>query len=88
MLAAVSPLGYTVQDMTLRTFDFGCGGPFAMGVYACPMIPGPTTIPGSAYVTFVGTDKIAAVTYQAVDDPPLIAKVIAFEVPPVGWVMP
>lgn len=89
VLAAVARLGYPVQAMTIRTFDFGCGGPFVVGVYSCPMIPaGPTTIPGSAYVTFVGTDKIAAVSFHAVDDPPLIAKLVAFEVPPAGWVMP
>jgi hypothetical protein len=88
VLAAVAPLGYPVQAMTLRTFDFGCGGPFAMGVYFCPMIPAARKVPGSGYVTFIGTDKVAAVSYEAVDDPPIIVKVVAFQVPPAGWVMP
>lgn len=90
VLAAVAHLPYSVQAMSLRTFPFGCGGPFTEGAVRCRSVPGPgpTTIPGSAYVTFAGTDFVAAVTYEAVDDPPLIAKLIAFEVPPAGWVMP
>jgi len=89
VLAAVSHLGYPIQAMTLRTFDFGCGGPFSVAVYSCPPIPaGPRPTPGSGYVTFVGTAKVAALTYRAVDDPPLIVNLVAFEVPPAGWVMP
>jgi hypothetical protein len=43
---------------------------------------------GAAYVTFVGTPKVAAVTFTAVDDRPLTATVWVFEVPPAGWTMP
>lgn len=89
VLAAVGHLGYPVRTMTLRVFDFGCGGPFAEGDYSCPLIlPGSRTTSGSGYVTFVGTAKVAAVTYPPVDDPPLVVKVIEYQVPPAGWVMP
>jgi hypothetical protein len=89
VLTAVSGLGYPVQAVTVRIFDFSCGGPFATGIYFCPMIPaGPGQAPGSAYVMFAGTDKVAALSFHGADDPPIVAKIVAFEVPPAGWSMP
>jgi hypothetical protein len=86
VLLSVARLGYPVRGVTIGLFDFGCGGPFATGVRACPAELAPSG--GAAYVTFIGTQKVAAVTLTAVDDPPLTATVWVFEVPPAGWTMP
>ena len=85
MLEAVARLGYPVRSMAVGSFDFRCGGPFATGDRSCPAVLSPSG--GAAYVAFVGTPKVAAVTFTAGDDPPT-ATVWVFEVPPAGWSMP
>lgn len=86
MLEAVARLGYPARRVAVGLFDFLCGGPFATGPRSCPAMPMPYG--GAAYVTFVGTPKVAAVTFTDPDDPPLTATVLVFEVPPAGWTMP
>jgi hypothetical protein len=89
VLNAVSGFGYPVRAVTVRTVDFSCGGPFATGIYFCPMIlAGPGLTPGSAYVTFAGTDRVAVLSFRGADAPPIVPTIVAFEVPPDGWVMP
>lgn len=89
VLNAVSSFGYPARAVTVRIVDFSCGGPFATGIYFCPMIPaGPGLTPGSAYVTFAGTDRVAVLSFHGADAPPIVPTIVAFEVPPVGWVMP
>jgi hypothetical protein len=41
-----------------------------------------------AYVAFVGTDEMAALTIALLPNGPVVATVVAFEVPPSGWSMP
>jgi hypothetical protein len=87
VLLAVKRFGYPVRSITIGLFDFHCGGPFpTTGVRSCP----PPLVPtgGAAYVTFVGTSKVAALTFTSVDDPPLPTTVVAFKVPPASWSMP
>jgi hypothetical protein len=89
VLAAVAGLGFEVRSVMIRPFGFGCGGPFPSGIYSCPLVragQGPAG-PPTAYVGFVGTLKVAALTIIPVDGSSLRAKVIAFEVPPAGWLM-
>jgi hypothetical protein len=40
------------------------------------------------WVTFIGTDKVAAVELRRSPREPWTAVVRAFAVPPVGWAMP
>jgi hypothetical protein len=86
VLLAVARLGFPARSITIGLFDFRCGGPFPTGVRSCPAMLAPPG--GTAYVTFVGTPKVAAVTFTAADDPPLTATVWLFAVPPAGWSMP
>jgi hypothetical protein len=90
VLLAVARLGFPVRSITIGLFDFRCGGPFPTGVRSCPAMLAPTG--GAAYVTFVGTPKVAAVIFTVAPpqppDPPLPTTVVAFEVPPAGWSMP
>lgn len=86
MLGAVARLGYPARSVAIGVSDLRCGGPFPVGPYSCPAMLMPNG--DGAYVTFAGTRKVAAVTLMAVDDPPLSATIVAFEVPPAGWVMP
>ncbi len=41
-----------------------------------------------AYVSFVGTDHVAALTIALVVNGPVVAKIVAYKVPPTGWSMP
>ena len=84
VLAAVVNLGYPVQNVTIGPFRFSCGGPFGMAPLGCPFLP---PLPQAAYVTFFGTDKVAAVTLSTESEGRLGATVVAFEVPPPGWSM-
>jgi hypothetical protein len=85
VLAAVSDLGYPVERVAITDMGFPCGVPFPQvpgsAAPACPVDPegGPT-----AYVTFVGTAKEAALTIIARTDGSLLAYVAAFQVPPSG----
>jgi hypothetical protein len=85
VLAAAADLGYPVERVAITYLGFPCGVPF-------PQAPG-LTVPGcpadsehgpTAYVTFVGTDKEAALTINARSDGSLVAYVVAFQVPPSG----
>lgn len=90
VLLAVARLGFPVRTITIGLFDFRCGGPFPTGVRSCPAMLAPTG--GAAYVMFVGTPKVAAVTFTVAPpqppNPPLPTTVVAFELPPAGWVLP
>jgi len=86
VLKAVGRLGYPPRRVAVGFFDFGCGGPFATGPRSCPVMQVPSG--GAAYVSFVGTSKVAAVTFPAVDDLPITASVWVFTVPPAAWTMP
>ena len=85
VLAAVADLGYPVERVAITYSGFPCGGPFpqppSLTVPGCPALPGsgPT-----AYVTFVGTAKEAALTITYRTDGSLVAYVVAFQVPPWG----
>jgi hypothetical protein len=82
----VAGLGYPVKTVTIGPFGFNCGGPFPSGTYACPLAAGPLP---TAYVTFVGTDKVAALEIGTQrGGPEIAASIVAFEVPPTGWSMP
>lgn len=85
MLAAVSILSLPVQGMTILPEGFTCGLPFSEGFLGCP---GPNSGP-AAYVSFVGTDKVAAVVIGTERGGPVIAATVeAFQGPPGGWSMP
>jgi hypothetical protein len=86
VLAAVADLGYPVESINILSGGFPCGVPFPALPYAapapaCPPDPehGPT-----AYVSFVGTEKVAALTFAYHADASLVANVVAFQVPPSG----
>jgi hypothetical protein len=80
----VAVLGYPVQSVTIRPYGFTCGDPFGSGKMACVYITrGPV-----AYVRFVGTNKVAALTIALDASGQMVASVVAFEVPPAGWSMP
>jgi hypothetical protein len=81
VLQAVGNLGYPVKAVTIGLFRFSCDGPFGMDPISCPPVPFP---PPGAYVQFVGTDKVAALTFGTKAGP-VTATVVAFEVPPSGW---
>ena len=86
-LAAATVLGYPVDTITIGYFRFTCGGPFPSGDFACPAMIVPM-VP-AAYVTFVGTAKVAAMIFGSQFGPPgIIASVISFQVPPPGWSIP
>ena len=84
VLVAVAGLGYPAQSVTIRPYGFTCGDPFGSGKMACLYITrGPV-----AYVRFVGTNKVAALTIALDASGQMVASVVAFEVPPAGWSMP
>ena len=79
VLTAVAGLGYPVKTVTIGVFGFSCGVPPAVGTAPpCPAL----SIPPTAYVSFVGTDKIARVTVGTWPGGPGIDSVVSFEVPP------
>jgi hypothetical protein len=95
--AVVAPLGLPVARMVLQPQPFDCGDLWPVGSPA--VCPGPFVITGTTmhgWVTFVGSDKVAAVSLRlqgAMDPSPppspmWIATMEAFEVPPAGWMMP
>lgn len=93
---AVAPLGLPIASLVLQP-GFFCGlWPNAASPAICF---GPLYVPGSAmhgWVTFLGSDKVAAVSVRlrgALDaspppSPSWVATTVAFQVPPAGWVMP
>jgi hypothetical protein len=86
ILRAVAFLGYPVRAVTVAAFTFACGGPFAAEAVLCPAVT--MMLPGG-YVSFVGTDKIAAVELGTERGGSILgATVVVAEVPPLGWSMP
>jgi hypothetical protein len=74
--------------MTILPTGFLCGQPFYAGT--CPVSP---HFPIAAYVTFIGTARVAALTLTpqiGLTLPRLsfFATVLAFQVPPNGWTGP
>lgn len=95
----VEPLGEPIVRIYLQPGLF-CGGLWP-GVGSPPICFGVLVVPGSAmhgWVSFSGTDKVAAVTLrrdvfpvsEAIPSPvpPWTASLAAFIVPPAGWSMP
>jgi hypothetical protein len=83
VLAAVADLGYPIKTVTIGIYGLSCGAPFPSGTALCPLATDPLP---TAYVAFVGTDKIAAVEIGTVMRG--IDRLVAFEVPPPGWSLP
>ena len=75
-LAAVIPLGYPVARIEIVPNGWPCGIPFSPPVACLALLRGP-----AAYVTFVGTDKVAALTFTTRPDGSLAAAIAAFETP-------
>lgn len=85
-LTAVADLGYAVATVDIRPYGWPCGTPF-FSVPPGELPPGcPAATDGgpTAYVSFVGTDKVAALTFSLQQDKSLVAHIIAFQVPPSG----
>lgn len=82
VLTAVAGLGYPVKTVTIGVFGFSCGVP-PNPPETAPPCPATTILP-TAYVSFVGTDKIATVKIGTVTGGPGIDSVVSFEVPPPG----
>lgn len=86
VLRAVASVGYPVAAVTIGPFNFDCGGPFAIGARSCPAV---TLLVPAAYVSFAGTDKVAAVEIGTQRGGSITAATrILAEVPPVGCAMP
>ena len=85
VLTAVASLGYPVKTVTIGLFGLSCGAPFPSRTAACPVATDPLP---TAYVSFVSTDKVAAVEVGTVTGGRGIDTVVAFEVPPPGWSLP
>jgi hypothetical protein len=83
--AAVASLGYPVREMEIHAEGFPCGVPFPADLLhsAAPGCPASATGP-TAYVSFFGTAKVAALTFAKTADGSVRAIVVAFEVPPTG----
>jgi hypothetical protein len=87
---AVAPLGLPVDSITVLPDDFPCRLPFTSSAARCPALPDvppPPSLNG-VYVTFVGTDKVAALTITRASNGPMVAQLVDFEVPPAGWAVP
>jgi hypothetical protein len=85
LLASVADLGYPVRAVMIGIYGLNCGAPFRSSVALCPLSTDPLP---TAYVTFIGTDKVAAVQVGTVTGGPGTDSVAAFEVPPEGWSIP
>ena len=80
---AVAHLGYPIQQIAIAPTIFPCGVPWPSGDVACP-----PEFELAAFVTFGGTKNVAALTIVLLANGPVVATVVAFEVPPSGWSMP
>jgi hypothetical protein len=86
----VAYVGHPIARLYIGPGPFQCGDIWP-GVGSPIVCFGPIVLPGrqmSGWVSFVGTDKVAAVELHRTPGDPWIARVRAFEVPPAGWVMP
>jgi hypothetical protein len=96
----VERLGEPIARIYLRPGPFDCGVLWP-GVGSPPVCFGVAVLPGSTmhgWVSFSGTDKVAAVALRrdvvpisgAIPSPvpPWTASLVAFVVPPTGWSMP
>ncbi len=77
ILKAVAGLGYPVESVTVGLIGATCGAPFPSSTIACPLATDPLP---TAYVTFVGTNEVAAVEVGTIVGG--IDQVLAFQVPP------
>jgi hypothetical protein len=82
---AVVHLGLPVDSITVLPYDFPCHQPFSSSARGCSF---PADGPNGAYVTFVGTDEIAALTITRLASGPMMANLVDFRVPPAGWSVP
>jgi hypothetical protein len=83
---AVAELGYDVQSVVIHPYGFPCDDAFAMPRTNCAV----RTSLSTAYVTFVGTDKVASLTFT-MRPSGLEAHIVNFLVPPAGlqqWMRP
>jgi hypothetical protein len=76
-LAAVSGFGYPVARIEIIPNGWPCGVPFNPPIACLAVLRGP-----AAYVYFVGTDKVAALTFTSGSDGSVTARVVAFQAPP------
>jgi len=81
---AIARLDYLAQSITISESGFPCYQPFQTIPLPCASVDGEPT----AYVTFIGTDAVAALQIASVPNGPIVATLRAFVVPPAGWVMP
>jgi hypothetical protein len=79
VLASVADFDYRVATVLILPWSFPCGKPFPPADWksACAVSKGRST----AYVTFVGTDKVAALTFTSSPTGRLAAEVVAFDIP-------
>jgi hypothetical protein len=74
-----------MRSVTILLGGFFCGLPFTPDGISCPR---PNSGP-AAYVTFVGTDRVAALLIDTQQGGAVVvATMVAFGVPPAGWSMP
>lgn len=86
----VASLGLPIARMHIEPGPFLCGDLWP-GVGSPIICAGTPVIPGTSmhgWVTFVGTDKVAAAEVHRVPSHPWTPALRAFVVPPAGWVMP
>lgn len=81
---AVASLGHIIESITITVRPMPCG-PFPSGDARFCVLA--LTRPW-AFVTFADTDMVAALTLALVTGGPVVANVIAFQVPPAGWSVP
>lgn len=98
---AVADVGFAIERVDLEAGPFYCGLVFPNGGSPNPCSQ-PYMFPLGqfmhAWATFTGTDKVAAVMLgldlpERLDEPgatrpPWVTTLVAFEIPPDGWVMP
>ena len=79
---AVADVGFAVASILILPYGFPCGIPFPPGGPdpTCPVALGSST----AYVTFAGTDKVAALTIASTPGGAVEAVIVAFEAPAGG----
>jgi hypothetical protein len=81
--AAVGTLGYPIKTISISSMATPCGMPWPSADSAC----GPV-FENTAFVTFAGTGKVAALRITFQTNGPAVATLIAFQVPPAGWSLP